>query len=83
MIAVYQLTVPKAKISVPSAARRGPTPTSSRRSQQSAAFTPATAMLNTFMLNAVPHHHTNGTRRIAGVGPKGEWTLPFAVIQSW
>jgi hypothetical protein len=83
MMAEYQFTVPNAKINVPSAARRGPTPTSSSKSQHSAAFRPATPMLKTFMLNAVPHHHTNGTRRIAGVGPNGECTSPLTVIQSW
>ena len=47
------------------------------------AFSPATAMLKKFMLRVVPHHHTKGTSSIAGVGPKGECTLPSTLIQSW
>ncbi len=74
--------MPNAKIKVPSAARRGPTPTRSNTSQHSAAFSPATAVLKAFMLNAVPHHHTNGSKRIAGAGANGECTLPSTVIQS-
>ena len=83
MIALNQFTVQNAKISVPSAARRGPTSARKSKIQHSIALNPATAMLKKFMLSAVPHHHTNGTSKIAGVGANGECTLPSTRIQSW
>ena len=60
-----------------------PTPARSNSNQHNIALKPATIMLKKFMLNAVPHHQTNGTSSIAGVGANGECTCPLTVIQSW